>query len=56
MNDATPSTALDDVTALDLTRVRAGPACVRQFADWGAEVIKIKRRRPVLGRRVTPCR
>jgi len=27
---------------LDLTRVRAGPACVRQFADWGADCIKIE--------------
>jgi crotonobetainyl-CoA:carnitine CoA-transferase CaiB-like acyl-CoA transferase len=28
-------------TVLDLTRVRSGPTCVRQFADWGAQVIKI---------------
>src|ERR1700744_124485 len=29
-------------TVLDLTRVRAGPTCVRYFADWGANCIKIE--------------
>jgi formyl-CoA transferase len=38
------STALNDLTVLDLTRVRAGPTCVRQFADWGANVIKVEMR------------
>ena len=35
------SSALSRFTVLDLTRVRSGPSCVRQLADWG-NVIKIE--------------
>ena len=38
-----PSTALKGLTVLDMTQARAGPICVRQLADWGANVIKIER-------------
>jgi crotonobetainyl-CoA:carnitine CoA-transferase CaiB-like acyl-CoA transferase len=36
------SKALARFTVLDLTRVRSGPTCVRELADWGANVIKIE--------------
>ena len=36
------SDVLSPYTVLDLTRVRSGPTCVRQLADWGANVIKIE--------------
>ncbi len=36
------SAALTRFTVLDLTRVRSGPTCVRQLADWGANVVKIE--------------
>ena len=36
------SAALARLRILDLSRVRAGPTCVKQFADFGADVIKIE--------------
>ncbi|WP_332685293.1 CaiB/BaiF CoA transferase family protein [Bosea sp. (in: a-proteobacteria)] len=37
-----PSTALERLRVLDLSRVRAGPTCARIFADFGADVLKIE--------------
>ena len=37
------SHALQGLVVLDLTHARAGPVCVRQLADWGANVIRIER-------------
>ena len=33
---------LSHLTVLDLTLARAGPTAVRQFADWGANVIRVE--------------
>jgi len=38
--------ALEGLTVIDLSRVRAGPSAVRPLADWGANVIKVE---PPLG-------
>jgi crotonobetainyl-CoA:carnitine CoA-transferase CaiB-like acyl-CoA transferase len=38
----TPSSALENLRVLDLSRVRAGPTCARIFADFGADVLKIE--------------
>jgi formyl-CoA transferase len=42
MPRAPASTALARFRIIDLTRVRAGPTCVKQFADFGADVIKVE--------------
>lgn len=34
--------ALAGLKVIDLTRVRAGPSCVRNFADWGADVVRVE--------------
>ncbi len=36
------STALEGIRVIDLSRVRSGPTAARQFADWGADVIKVE--------------
>ena len=33
---------LSELLVIDLTRARSGPTCVRQLADWGADVIKVE--------------
>jgi crotonobetainyl-CoA:carnitine CoA-transferase CaiB-like acyl-CoA transferase len=33
---------LADLRVIDLTVARAGPTCVRQLADWGADVVRVE--------------
>ncbi len=33
---------LADLRVVDLTVARAGPTCVRQLADWGADVVRVE--------------
>jgi crotonobetainyl-CoA:carnitine CoA-transferase CaiB-like acyl-CoA transferase len=45
-DDGAPASAaglpLADLRVLDLTIARAGPTCVRQLADWGADVVRVE--------------
>src|SRR5215211_2233182 len=39
---------LGDLRVIDVTIARAGPTCVRQLADWGADVVRVES--PAAGR------
>lgn len=38
-----PDLPLSNIKVIDLSRVRAGPTCVKFFGDFGADVIKVER-------------
>ena len=38
----TPGGAFEGLRVIDLAQVRSGPTCVKQFADFGADVIRIE--------------
>jgi crotonobetainyl-CoA:carnitine CoA-transferase CaiB-like acyl-CoA transferase len=40
---------LADLRVVDLTVARAGPTCVRQLADWGADVVRVEPPAPAGG-------
>jgi len=42
MYRASPGGAFEGLRVIDLAQVRSGPTCVKQFADFGADVIRIE--------------
>ena len=42
MSQISTGRPLDDLIVIDLTAARAGPQCVRQLSDWGADVICVE--------------
>ncbi|MFN8838586.1 MAG: CoA transferase, partial [Burkholderiales bacterium] len=37
-----PGGAFEGLRVIDVAQVRSGPTCVKQFADFGADVIRIE--------------